>query len=102
MTAPSTAFRKYPRPYFRVSVFDRDEPTGNTLPQLDQLVTRAQACATLKLHRQTLRRWTLSGKLPAYTLGRSLGYHVDDVQRLLKEAKQTQMKKPGPRSKPTQ
>lgn len=47
------------------------------------LMTMADAAASLGVHRNTLRRWIASGQLPAYRVGpRLVRLHPADVARL--------------------
>ena len=81
-------------------VFNGNATSGDNQPlPLDRFVTRAQLCAALKIHRQTVRRWTQGGKLPTYAVGRCLRYRIADVEQLLREAQYTRRKKPGPKPK---
>lgn len=55
---------------------------ATTLAQPD-LMTMGEAAASLGVHRNTLRRWIASGRVPAYRVGpRLVRLHPADLARL--------------------
>lgn len=74
--------------------------TAPPTPSVLRLLTQAEVCALLKVHRDTLWRWNRSGRLPAVSLGvRSVRYHEADVSRLLRFYQPESPSKRGPKRK---
>jgi excisionase family DNA binding protein len=62
------------------------------------LLTRQEVCRILRVHRDTLRRWNLSGKLRAVRIGsRGLRYRSEDLAQVLRSYDIDNPSKTGPK-----
>ena len=56
--------------------------------QEDELMTRKEAAAYLKVSLVTLKEWTKNGRVKAHRIGTRVRYYKSDVEAALKEIKQ--------------
>ncbi len=65
-----------------------------------RLLTSREVCGILRVHRDTLRRWHLSGRLNALKVGPgAIRYQADDVSLMLRACEGRAASKPGPKPK---
>jgi hypothetical protein len=63
----------------QVEEFKKNVPTENP----DELLTRAEACALLKINITTLHNWTKKGKIIAYGIGNRVYYKRGELMESL-------------------
>ena len=60
--------------------------TGSTLvsERLEQLLTSAEVAELFSVDERTLRRWRAEGRIKAIRIGRTVRFHPDDIEQVLR------------------
>jgi excisionase family DNA binding protein len=58
--------------------------TNNLAEPKRSLLTAEEACTRLKVHLQTLYRWSARGLIPRVKLGRSVRFRLEDIEMIEK------------------
>lgn len=57
------------------------DTTGDEL----ELLTTSQVAAILKLHRETVKQWCVSGRLPAFKVGKAWRVRRSELQKWIEQ-----------------